>query len=308
MSLPTTCCGVLFPNPIILASGILGTEAALLARVARSGAGGVVSKSASLRPRAGHLNPTVLDWGYGLINAVGLANPGLAAEVAILREAKTMLQPLNVPLIASIFAETVDEFGRAAAVVGDARPDLIEVNISCPNVAHELGRPFALDPMSAAAVTRTVKNSTDIPVIVKLSPNVTDIATIGLAVEEAGADALAAINSVAGMVIDIHAARPILANREGGLSGPAIKPIALRAVYKLYEAVRIPVIGIGGVSNGRDALEMIMAGATLVGVGSAVRRRGVGALGEIAAELDRLLADLGYDAPAAARGVAHVDR
>ena len=308
MSLPTTCCDVLFPNPIVLASGILGTEAGLLTRVARAGAGGVTSKSASVRPRMGHPNPTVLDWGYGLINAVGLANPGLAAEVAILQEAKTMLKPLNVPLIASIFAETIDEFGRAAAIVSRAQPDLIEVNISCPNVGHELGRPFALDPENAAAVTKAVRNNSDLPIIVKLSPNVTDIVEIGLAAEAAGADAIAAINSVAGMVIDIHAARPILANREGGLSGPAIKPIALRAVYNLYEAVQIPIVGIGGVSSGRDALEMIMAGATLVGVGSAVRQRGVSALGEIATELAHLLDDLGYDSPVSAKGVAHVAR
>ncbi len=306
MTLQSDCCGVYFPNPIVLASGILGTEAGLLVRVARSGAGGVTSKSASPRHRTRHPNPTVLDWGYGLINAVGLANPGVAAEAPILRAAKAELQRLGVPLIASIFAETVAGFAFAAETVGRAAPDLIEVNISCPNVGHELGKPFALEPESAAQVTAAVKKATEIPIIVKLSPNVTDIAEIGAAVEMAGADAIAAINSVAGMLIDIHAGRPILANLEGGISGPAIRPLAVLAVYKLYEAVNVPIIGIGGVSTGADALEMIMAGATLVGVGSAVRSRGLEALGTIATELDALLAELGYTSPDDARGIAHV--
>jgi len=226
-------CGIRLSNPLILAAGILGTGAELLERVARAGAGAVTAKSCGPEPRAGHLNPTVLDWGHGLINAIGLANPGVEEMAVILRDAKSRLKPLSVPLIASIFAETVEGFAEVARRVSKAEPDFIEVNISCPNVAAEFGRPFAADPDSAAAVTEAVKGTTHLPIIVKLSPNVTDVAAIAQAVETAGADAIAAINTVAGMVIDVDCGQPILANRVGGLSGPAIRPIAVRCVYEI---------------------------------------------------------------------------
>jgi dihydroorotate dehydrogenase (NAD+) catalytic subunit len=278
--------GLEFPNPLVLASGILGTEAALLHRIARAGAGAVTSKSCGPLPRAGHPNPTVLDWGPGLINAVGLANPGVEAEVQVLREAKPLLAPLGVPLIASIYGHTVDEFAQVARRISDAQPDLIEVNISCPNVQAEFGRPFALDAASASAVTRAVKGETTIPITVKLSPNTPDLVPIARAVVEAGADALTAINTVGpGMVIDLESGQPILANRVGGVSGPAIRPIAVRCVYELARAVDVPILGTGGVSSGRDALEMIAAGATLVGVGSAVYGRGPEAFAEIREEM-----------------------
>ncbi|MFQ6059377.1 MAG: dihydroorotate dehydrogenase, partial [Anaerolineae bacterium] len=279
----------------------------LLERVARAGAGAVTAKSCGPEPRAGHPNPTVLDWGHGLINAIGLANPGVEEMAAILKDAKGRLEPLGVPLMASIFAETVEGFAQVAHRVSEAEPDFIEVNISCPNVAAELGRPFAADPHSAAAVTRAVREATHLPVIVKLSPNVTDIADIAQAVEVAGADAIAAINTVAGMVIDVESGRPILANRVGGISGPAIKPIAVRCVYEICQAVRIPVIGIGGVTTGLDAVEMIMAGATAVGIGSAVYYRGVRVFEEILQEMSSFMAEQGYGSIADFRGMAHED-
>jgi dihydroorotate dehydrogenase (NAD+) catalytic subunit len=247
----------------------------------------------------------VLDWGHGLINAIGLANPGVEEMTAILKDAKGRLEPLGVPLIASIFAETVEGFAQVARRVSEAEPDFIEVNISCPNVAAEFGQPFAADLDSAAAVTRAVKRATHLPVIVKLSPNVTDIAAIARAVEDAGADAIAAINTVDGMVIDVESGQPILANRVGGLSGPAIKPIAVRCVYEISQAVRIPVIGVGGVTTGLDAVEMIMAGATAVGVGSAVYYRGVNAFGEIAQEMTSFMVEHSYKTLADFRGMAH---
>ena len=182
--LTTSFCNLTFPNPLILASGILGTEAALMERVARCGAGGITSKSCGPHPRTGHPNPTVLDWGPGLINAVGLANPGVEAEVAILRDARARLQPLGVPLIASIFAETVESFADVARQVSAAAPDLIEVNISCPNVAAEFGRPFALDAQSAARVTRMVKEATAIPITVE--DNVVWLEDYGVRLAERG--------------------------------------------------------------------------------------------------------------------------
>jgi dihydroorotate dehydrogenase (NAD+) catalytic subunit len=277
-----------------------------MARVARCGVGGVTSKSCGPHPRTGHPNPTVLDWGPGLINAVGLANPGVEAEVAILRETGARLRPLGVPLIASIFAETVEGFGDVAHKVSAAEPDLIEVNISCPNVAAELGRPFALDAQMAAAVTRKVKGATSIPITVKLSPNTPDLVPIARAVVEAGADALTAINTVGpGMVIDLDSGSPILANRVGGVSGPAIRPIAVRCVYDLARAVDVPIIGTGGVCNGRDALEMIVAGATLVGVGSAVHEQGPLVFATIQREMMDWMVERGVESLYEIRGRAH---
>jgi len=208
LTLAVELCGVRLPNPTVLASGILGTSAALLERVARAGAGAVTAKSASLEPRAGHPNPTVISWAGGLINAVGLANPGADTQADILREARLRLASLGVPAVASVFGSTVQEFASVAARLAEAEPDLLELNISCPNVGDEFGRPFAADRRAAAAVTQAVKSAVrDIPVVVKLSPNVADIAAVARAVEEAGADAIAAINTVRGMVIDVYAAR-----------------------------------------------------------------------------------------------------
>lgn len=305
-TLKVDLCGVELPNPLILASGILGTEAALLARVAQAGAGAVTAKSCSLLPRIGHPNPTVLAWEHGLINAVGLANPGVEREVEELALTKRLLEPLGTALIASIFADTVEHFAQVAARVVEAGPDLIEVNISCPNVHAEFGIPFAADATAAAEVTAAVKESAAgrVPVLIKLSPNVTDIAGIARAVASAGADGITAINTLTGMVIDVHAQRPVLANRTGGLSGPAIRPLAIRCVYEIYRAVEIPIIGTGGLSSGRDAVEMIMAGATAVGIGSAVYGEGPEALGRIRDEMEQLMTELGVESVAEMRGAA----
>ncbi len=305
IDLTTSFCNIAFPNPLVLASGILGTTAPLLARVARCGAGGVTSKSCGPQPRQGHPNPTVLDWGPGLINAVGLANPGVDAEIAILKDAKERLSKISVPLIASIFAHTVDEFAGVASKINAAQPDLIEVNISCPNVAAEFGRPFALDARSAADVTRAVKAVTARPITVKLSPNTPDLVAIAQAVVAAGADALTAINTLGpGMLIDLESGQPILANRVGGVSGAAIRPIAVRCVYDLARAVDVPIIGTGGVSSGRDALEMIMAGATLVGVGSAVREHGAQVFDLIQQDMLAWLVAHGIDSLDEIRGIS----
>jgi dihydroorotate dehydrogenase (NAD+) catalytic subunit len=312
-ALNVSLCGIGLPTPLVLASGILGTEAQLMARVARAGAGAVTAKSCGPEPRAGHPNPTVLAWEHGLINAVGLANPGVEAEVEELARTKALLrslgpvQPSGPALIASVFADTVDNFARVAARVVDAGPDLVEVNISCPNVHDEFGIPFAADAFAAAEVTAAVKEAVGdrAPVLIKLSPNVADIAAIARAVEEAGADGITAINTLTGMVIDVHARRPVLANRTGGLSGPAIRPLAVRCVYEIHRAVSIPIVGTGGVSTGRDAVEMVMAGATAVGVGSAVYTDGPQAFTRICDEMEALIGKLGYETVEAMCGAAH---
>ncbi len=298
-----------FPSPLVLASGIWGTTASLLARAARDGCGAVTAKSCGPTPRAGHVNPSCVDWGGGLINAIGLANPGAAAEVELLRKATVDLAPLGVPLIASIFAGTVEEFGEVAATVAQARPDLIEVNISCPNVGSEFGEPFAASAESTAAVTESVQRAlvgTAIPIIVKLAPNVPSVARIASAALEAGADALCAVNTMPGLILDIESGQPILANRSGGLSGRALKPVALKCVYDLRRVFpRVPIIGTGGVTTGQDAVEMLMAGATAVGVGSAIYTRGPRAITLIRDELHDWLVAHGHASPDAVRGLAH---
>lgn len=298
--------GLHLQNPIVLASGIWGTSASLLVRAARAGAGAVTAKSCGPAPRVGHPNPVAVDWGHGVINAIGLSNPGAEAEAEILVEAQAGLAPMGVPLIASIFADTVAAYGAVASTVADARPDMIEVNISCPNVADEFGTPFAAQCDSAAAVTATVKAAVgDLPISVKLAPNVPNIGRIAAAVVEAGADVITAINTMPGMVIDAEAGQPVLSNRMGGISGPALKPIALRCVAEIAATVDVPIIGTGGITTGRDAAEMLMAGATAIGVGSAVWYRGVAALGEIAVELRSFLASQGYRHLGEIQGLIH---
>jgi dihydroorotate dehydrogenase (NAD+) catalytic subunit len=272
-------------TPLVLASGIIGTSASLMVRAARSGAGMITAKSCGPVPRAGHPNPVAFDFGVGLINAIGLTNPGAAEEAELLAETRAQLQPLGVPLIASIFAGTVPEFAEVARIVDASQPDVIEVNISCPNVGDEFGTPFAGTCDSAAAVTEAVKQAVACPVAIKLAPNVPNIARIAAAVVEAGADAITAINTMPGMAIDPVSGQPLLSNRVGGISGPALKPIALRCVYEIAQAVSVPIIGTGGVSTGQDAAEMLMVGATVVGVGSAVYYRGVAAMQQINQEL-----------------------
>lgn len=297
------------PSPLVLASGIWGTTVSLLERAALAGCGAVTAKSCGPTPRAGHVNPSCLDWGYGLINAIGLANPGAAAEVELLAQARARLAPLGVPLIASIFAGPPAEFGEVARIVAQAQPDLVEVNISCPNVHSEFGEPYAASADAAAGVTGVVVDALHpwgTPVIVKLAPNVPSIARIARAVVAAGADALCVINTMPGMVIDAESGQAILANRSGGLSGPAIKPIALKCVYDARKACpNTPIIGTGGVTTGVDAVEMLMAGATVVGVGSAVYYRGPDAIAEIRRELADWLDGHGLADVNHVRGAAH---
>lgn len=306
IDISTTLCGVHLPNPTVLASGILGLSHAVLARVARAGAGAVTTKSCSLKPRAGYPNPTILQWGQGLINAVGLSNPGVEMMIQEIQAAKEQLAPLEVPTIASIFADTIYEFGNTARFISEARPDLIEVNVSCPNLDNRYQQMFAADPYVSAQVTRRVKQNTDIPVLVKLSPNVTNIVEIAEAVVEAGADGITAINSLGpGLIIDVETAQPLLAHGTGGVSGPAIRPIAVRCVRDICQAVDVPVVAVGGVTTGRDVVEMLLVGATAVGIGSAVAYRGMEVFRQVCDELRDYMQRHGYENLEALRGRAH---
>ncbi|MFP3949598.1 MAG: dihydroorotate dehydrogenase [Candidatus Micrarchaeia archaeon] len=301
--LSTEVAGTKLQNPTVLASGILGVTGASLAAVAKAGAGAVTTKSISLKERKGHPTPVIATYSQGMINAVGLSNAG-AEET--LPELEFAVKNSGVPVIASIFATTITEFGKVAEAVSKANPHLIEVNISCPNVEDEFGRPFACDPGIAAVVTKKVKKSTNIPVLVKLSPNVSTIGVIAEAVAKEGADGITAINTVGpGMLINVEAARPVLSNRVGGISGPAIKPLALKCVYDIYKSTKLPIIGTGGVTTGRDAVEMIMAGASAVGIGTGVYYRGPEVFSRVSEEMQNIMEKEGYRSISEMRGIVH---
>lgn len=301
--LSTKICGVNLSNPTVLASGILGVTGASLCFVAKSGAGAVTTKSIGLEERKGHPSPIICGWEHGFINAVGLSGPGIEGSVD---ELKIAVKNCASPVIASIFAPTSKQFGEVAKQVSKANPSMVEVNISCPNVEAEFGKPFSTDPGAAAEVTKFVKKNTKAPVIVKLSPNVPNIRIIAEAVAKAGADAINAINTVGpGMVIDIASAKPVLSNRVGGLSGPAIRPVAVRCVYEISQCVKIPIIGTGGITNGNDAVEMIMAGASAVGIGTAVYYRGVDVFSKVSAEIASFMEKEGYSSVKEMVGIVH---
>ncbi len=249
-------------NPLILASGIMGTTGSSLKRMAEAGAGAVVTKSIGIESRSGHSNPTMVEVDCGYLNAMGLPNPSyknFQHEIDLAEEG-------GVPVIASIFGGCALDFSEIAGAI---RADAIELNVSCPH-AHGYGTEIGTNPDLVKDITQAVKEQVDIPVWVKLTPNVTDIGSIGLAAQNGGADAVVAINTVRAMAIDIESGYPILGNKFGGLSGRAIKPIAIKCVYDLYEALDIPVIGVGGIMDWKDAIEFMMAGAQAVEIGSAI--------------------------------------
>ncbi len=258
--------GLLLRNPVMTASGTLsnGMEAARIFDINRLGA--IVSKGTTLRPRDGNPQPRTAETPSGMLNTIGLQNIGVDALV---RNVAPVWAKWRVPVIVNIAGETVEEFAQLASRL-DGVPGVsaIEVNVSCPNVQVG-GMLFGQDPKQAADVTRAVVKSTKLPVIVKLTPNVTDIVEVARAVVGAGADALCLINTLQAMAINTWTRRPVLSTVFGGLSGPAMKPIALRCVYQVAGAVDVPVVGCGGITRGEDAVEFIMAGATAVQVGTA---------------------------------------
>lgn len=265
--------GTTFPNPLVLCSGYLGMTASTWDNVAKRGAGGITTKSIWLKEHKGHPNPVVIADENIMVNAVGLPDAGIEKAKG---EFEDYLQRKNgVPLIVNIVGGKADDFIQIAEAVDKLRPQIIEVNMSCPNVEDEHGKPFATDCPRAADLTRKLKEITNIPLIVKLSPNVENIQEIASAVVEAGADGITAINTYGpGLVIDIDTAQPVLANKFGGVSGPGIRPLAVKKVFDIHSTVDVPIIGMGGITSGRDAIEMMMAGATLIGIGSALYYRG----------------------------------
>jgi len=286
-------------NPTMLASGFLGVSGLTLKRVAEAGAGAVVTKSSSLKPREGNPGPTIVELPVGLLNAIGLASPGITLMKDEISEAKRS----RVPVIVSVFGFSVTDYSKSARVAETFGADAVELNVSCPHVSgvSEIGQ----DPKLVAKVTRTVKKTIDIPVFAKLSPNVANIAEIGRAAERAGADAITAINTVKGMLIDVHVRLPVLAARMGGLSGAAIKPVAVRCVYELAERVRVPIVGVGGIMGWKDAVEFLLAGASAVQVGTAILWKDLGVFSEISEGLSTYLKTNGFASVSDLVGVAH---
>ncbi len=267
VDLGVNLCGIPLDNPVIPASGTFGYGQEFAELYDLDLLGTFSFKGTTLRPRSGNPLPRIAETPAGMLNAVGLQNPGVDRVIA--EELPRLKALFHKPVMANVSGFTVDEYVQTCARL-DACEQVgwLEVNISCPNV-HGGGMAFGTDPACAAEVTRAVKAVTSKPVIMKLSPNVTDIVAIARACEDAGADSVSLINTLLGMRIDLKTRRPILANATGGLSGPAVFPVALRMVWQVSRAVRIPVIGMGGVSSAADVLEMLMAGATAVEVGAA---------------------------------------
>jgi dihydroorotate dehydrogenase (NAD+) catalytic subunit len=290
-NLSVDICGLRLRNPVMTASGTFGYGEEFAPYLDLEAIGAFVTKGLSLLPKAGNPTPRIVETRGGMLNAIGLQNVGIDAFIA---RKVPFLRTVNTPAIVNFFGNTQEEYAELASRL-DGVPEVagLEVNISCPNVKQG-GIVFGTDPAAAASVIAAVRAATSKPVIAKLSPNVTDVVAMARACADAGADALSLINTLTGMAIDLKSRRPVLANITGGLSGPAIKPVALRMVWQVARAVKVPVIGIGGIMTASDALEFMLAGATAVQVGTAnFLEPGVAA--RIAREMEQYLADNGID-------------
>jgi dihydroorotate dehydrogenase (NAD+) catalytic subunit len=290
--------GLRMGNPTMLASGILGMSRFTLEQVASAGAGAVITKSIGPKPETGYSNPTIVEVDCGYLNAMGLPNPGVdvyAQEVSELRKVT------EVPIVGSVYGGGPEDFADVASKLEGAGAAAIEANVSCPHAkVGSVGQNADL----VKDVTHAVKDAIEVPLLVKLNPNVTNIINIARAAEDGGCDAITAINTVRGMAIDADACIPILGNRYGGLSGPAIKPIALRCVYELYENVKVPIVGVGGICGWRDAAEFFLAGASCIQVGTGLVN-GLSIFKEIADGLSQYMKKKGFKSLGDIIGRAH---
>ena len=275
-SLKVVLAGVEMENPTMLASGIMGETGGSLLAMAKGGAGALVTKSIGSAPREGHKNPTLVELEFGYMNAIGLPNPGIDAFGEEMYEAGKA----GIPIVGSVFGASAEEFASLSKRMQEFGAEAIELNLSCPH-AKGYGMEMGVDPDVVASIISEVKAAVAVPVFAKLTPNTHRLIDVALAAEKAGVDAIVAINTLKAMKIDVDAMRPVLSNRYGGLSGPAVRGVGVRCVYELYEALNIPVIGVGGIEDWRSALEYIMAGAAAVQIGSGVGRVGPRVFGDI---------------------------
>lgn len=297
LSLAIDIAGLRLRSPTMNAAGVLGLSKSLLQRVYNAGAGAAITKSIGPSPREGHRNPTLISVEGGALNAMGLPNPGIDYF-------SDEIKKLDFPVVASFFGGTFEDFRKVAMNLSETNVSALELNCSCPNVEEEMGM-LASDEENVERVTRDVKRVTNLPVFVKLSPAVTDIVSIAKAAEDGGADAITATNTLKGIAIDIGFKRPILSNVTGGLSGPALKPVSLRCVWDIYQEVDIPLIGCGGVSTWKDAIEYILAGATAVEIGTSIMNRGFPVFREVAEGIRGYMASNNYRTIEDFRGIAH---
>lgn len=291
--LKTNILGMNLSNPLFLAAGILGTTASSMKMVSKACAGGIVTKSFSLEANDGYGNPTIVKIEGGVINSVGLASPGVEEKTKELMELESIRD--KTPVIASIYGDSEDVFCEVAERT-KSYVDAFELNISCPHAKCGFGSNIGENPETTYDIVKSVKDTIkDVPIIVKLTPNVTDITEIAKSAENAGADALTLINSLGpGLRIDYRTAKPILNNVFGGIAGPMIKPIALKCVYKTYDTVDIPIFGVGGIKNYKDVLEFMYAGASLLQIGTSIMYHGPEIFSTICDDLEVFLENEGY--------------
>jgi len=292
--------GLKLSNPTMLAAGILGLSGSLLKEIANAGVGAVVTKSVGLKSRSGYPNPTIVQVDCGLLNAMGLPNPGIHRFVKEIAEAKAV----GVPLIVSVYGFSSEEFAEVSSYAVKAGANALELNVSCPHV-EKTGSEIGQDPRLVREVVMEVKRRVEKPVFVKLTPNVDDIIEVAKAAVEGGADAITAINTIRAMAINVETAHPVLANKIGGLSGPAIKPIAVRCVYEICREVNVPVIGCGGIATWRDAVEFMLAGASAVQVGTAIAFRGLEVFKSINRGINLYLKEKGFRSVKDIVGLSH---
>jgi dihydroorotate dehydrogenase (NAD+) catalytic subunit len=302
--LSVNLCGIKLENPLMLAAGIMGSTASSMNWILDSGAGGVVTKSFSKEANSGYKNPTTVEVEGGIINAIGLSSPGVDS---FKEELKLINNSSGKIAVASIYGSDPEEFSSVASKIKDF-VDMVELNISCPHAMGGCGASIGQDPDITKDVVKSVKKTISTPIIAKLTPNVTDIKEIAVSATKAGADALTLINSLGpGMKIDIYAGFPILSNKFGGMSGPAIKPIAIKHVYDIYETVNIPLIGVGGIKNYKDVVEFIYAGANAVQIGTSIMYEGPIIFSKIAKGLSDFMKDNKFKSINEMIGFAHKD-
>ncbi len=298
-------CGVEFTNPFILPSGIF-SEKVQYSQALKAGASAITWKSLTLNPREGNPLPRVWKYDCGVINSVGLRNPGIDAGISEIDKYQKE-NPTHL-IIVSLFATKVKEFITLVEKAVTINPKLIELNLSCPNVDDEFGKPLGMEKGAAGEIVKAVKKvSGKVPILAKLSPNVTNIGEIAKACEGNGADGIVAINTVGpGMIIDINKRKPALGALRGGVSGPGVLPVTVRCVYDIYEAVKIPIIGMGGVSKWQDVVEIMMAGAKLVGIGTATYTKGMKIYSQLQKELSDFMEKNNINNVSELIGLAHI--
>jgi dihydroorotate dehydrogenase (NAD+) catalytic subunit len=299
VSIATKIASLKMRNPTILASGIMGQDAGSMRRAIESGAGAVVTKSIGLQRREGYPNPTVVELEYGILNAMGLPNPGVDCFGKEIEELKEFI------VIGSIYGKDAKEFAKVASKMQEYGVSALELNLSCPHV-KKYGEEVGCDPDTVEDIVSRVKECVSIPVFAKLSPNV-NIKEIAESAERGGADALVAINAVKGMIIDIDVGKPILYNKVGGYSGKGIKPIGIRCVFEIRRSTNIPIIGAGGITTGEDAIQYFMAGASAIEIGTGVYYRGLNVFKKVCTEIKEWMERQGYKEIGDIVGIAHED-